>query len=80
MSSPKRSPPLDVRPTVSYPPDIDTTTTDLTYAAPQNPVPTNTQIEPTEAFSNSVKDIIEAITFLAAFMFYEPETVLLQLS
>ena len=79
MALPERSPPFDVSPTVSYPPNIDPTTTDLADAAFNNPMPTNTQIEPTEAFSNSVKDVIDAITFLAAFISYKPEMVLLQL-
>ena len=40
----KPSYPLDNRPTVSDPPDIDLTTTDLTCAAPSNHVTINTPI------------------------------------
>ena len=52
---------------------------DVCSTAPYH-VYVNTPIEPTEAFKNTVKDIIEAISYITASMSYEPETVLLQLA
>ena len=49
---------------------------DVCSTAPYH-VYVNTPIEPTEAFKNTVKDIIEAISYITASMSYEPETVLL---
>ena len=78
---PKRSPPLDVWYTLSHASVLDPTTTiDLPYYVPRNtttPVPTNTTIDRNKAFKNTANNIIEAITYLTAYMSNEPETVLL---
>ena len=66
----------DVRSTVldPYSPDPMTTLA-LPYAVPRNTpthVYTNTSVDPTEEFKNSINDIIEAITFLTDPISYEP--------
>ena len=79
----KCSPPLDFISTVSRPSGPDPTSTlAIPSDVPRNnqtPVTTNTLVDPTEAFKTVINDIIELITLLAAPMFYEPETVLLQM-
>ena len=45
------------------------------------PIPdaTNTPVDPTEAFKNTVSDVTEALPFIISPIPYEPETVLLHL-
>ena len=74
----KRSPPLNVRSTVSDPsvPDPTTTLPHRSNLSRNTPIPVaiNTPIEPNEAFKNA------AIPYLTAYMCNKTETVLLQLA
>ena len=45
-----------------------------------DPVPINTKNEPTDAFINTVNNIIDSITYFTDYISYKPETVLLQLA
>ena len=80
VDSTKRSLPLDVRSNLSDPSskDLKTTLVDVTI---NNPIydATNTSVEPTEVFKITVSNIYEAVPFIIALIYYETETVILQL-
>ena len=79
-TSTKCSPPLDVRSTVSNPSSQDPTTI-LVAVCSTNTIPdaTNTLVEPYEVFKTIISDITEFLTFLISPIYYETESVLLQM-
>ena len=63
----KRSPPVDIRPTVSKPPYQDPMTTIVAiHRNNQIPDSTNIQVDPTKVFKTIISDITEALTFIIA--------------
>ena len=84
MTSPKYSPTLDVRSIVSDPSSLNPTpnfayNSTLPINTPTH-MPINTILERTEALKIPVNDTVETISYLTAYMSYEPKTVLLQLA
>ena len=75
---------MDVSSTVSEPSDLDPRTTLALISAflrnTSTPVPTNTPIDPTKVFKNTVNKIVKDVPYLTASMYYQPEMVPLELA